>query len=164
MLRFISKKLHLVPYFTLFKNESLKLAHSKLKVLKVIIHTWFEFWLSQILHYLSITDKLYLVLWYFILNRITLEVKKKGIKKIRSIWKQVISNYLYLPLPVFTVAGLNAFQTIVSQILVAINKEIPDPKPYPFCNNSSSNKTIRPATNNCKSSNRKVVHIINIKT
>ena len=36
------------------------------------------------------------------------------------------------PFPVLTVAGLNAFHTIVSQMLVAINKEIPDPKPYPF--------------------------------
>ena len=34
-----------------------------------------------------------------------------------------------VPLPALIVAGLNAFQTIVSQIFVAINSEIPDPKP-----------------------------------
>ena len=34
-----------------------------------------------------------------------------------------------LPLPVLTVAGENAFHTIVSQMLVAINREIPDPRP-----------------------------------
>lgn len=36
-----------------------------------------------------------------------------------------------VPRPVLTVAGENAFQTIVSQILVAIKSEIPDPRPYP---------------------------------
>lgn len=34
-----------------------------------------------------------------------------------------------LPLPVLTVVGLNAFQTIVSQMLVAMNREIPEPSP-----------------------------------
>lgn len=35
-------------------------------------------------------------------------------------------------MPVFIVAGENAFQTIVSQIFVAIKREIPEPSPYPF--------------------------------
>lgn len=37
------------------------------------------------------------------------------------------NNYL----PVLTVAGENAFQTIVSQMFVAMKREIPDPRPYP---------------------------------
>ena len=35
------------------------------------------------------------------------------------------------------VVGDNAFQMMFSQMLVAMNNEIPEPKPYPFCNNSS---------------------------
>jgi hypothetical protein len=42
---------------------------------------------------------------------------------------------------VFKVIGENDFQTMVSQTLVAINNEIPDPNPYPF-DNISSNKMI----------------------
>lgn len=38
----------------------------------------------------------------------------------------------YVPLPVFTVVGLKAFHTMVSQMLVAMKREIPEPKPYPF--------------------------------
>lgn len=38
-------------------------------------------------------------------------------------------NIQFLPLPVLTVAGENAFQTMVSQMFVAINSEIPDPRP-----------------------------------
>ena len=53
-----------------------------------------------------------------------------------------------IPRPVLIVVGLNAFQTIVSHMLVAINNEIPEPSPYPFCSNSSSSRTMRPATNN----------------
>lgn len=34
-----------------------------------------------------------------------------------------------VPLPVLMVVGLKAFQTMVSQMLVAIKREIPDPKP-----------------------------------
>lgn len=34
-----------------------------------------------------------------------------------------------LPRPVLTVAGLNAFHTIVSQMFVAMNSEIPLPRP-----------------------------------
>lgn len=51
-------------------------------------------------------------------------------------------------LPVLTVAGENAFQTMVSQILVAIKRDIPLPNPYPFCRSSSNSNTISPATNN----------------
>lgn len=51
-----------------------------------------------------------------------------------------------LPRPVFTVVGLNAFHTIVSQILVAMKSEMPEPRPYPFCRSSSKSRTINPAT------------------
>jgi len=34
-----------------------------------------------------------------------------------------------LPRPVLTVAGLKAFHTIVSQMFVAMKREIPDPRP-----------------------------------
>lgn len=34
-----------------------------------------------------------------------------------------------VPLPVLIVVGENAFQIIVSQIFVAMNREIPDPRP-----------------------------------
>lgn len=51
-----------------------------------------------------------------------------------------------LPRPVFTVVGLNAFHTIVSQILVAMKREMPEPRPYPFWSSSSKSRTIKPAT------------------
>lgn len=35
-----------------------------------------------------------------------------------------------VPRPVLMVVGENAFQMIVSQMFVAMNNEIPDPKPY----------------------------------
>lgn len=35
-----------------------------------------------------------------------------------------------VPLPVLIVVGENAFQIIVSQMLVAMNREMPDPRPY----------------------------------
>lgn len=54
-----------------------------------------------------------------------------------------------LPLPVLTVVGLKAFHTMVSQMLVAMNKEIPEPRPYPFWSSSSRSRTIMPATNSC---------------
>ena len=64
-------------------------------------------------------------------------------------WINTCAEYQwFLPLPVLTVAGLKAFHIIVSQMFVAINNEIPDPRPYPFCSNSSNSNTIRPATNN----------------
>lgn len=34
-----------------------------------------------------------------------------------------------LPLPVLTVVGLKAFHTMVSQMLVAMNREMPEPRP-----------------------------------
>lgn len=34
-----------------------------------------------------------------------------------------------VPLPVFTVVGENDFHTIVSQIFVAMKREMPDPRP-----------------------------------
>jgi len=37
-----------------------------------------------------------------------------------------------IPLSVLMVIGEKHFQIMVSQILVAMNKEIPDPRPYPF--------------------------------
>lgn len=55
-----------------------------------------------------------------------------------------------LPRPVFTVVGLNAFHTIVSQMLVAMKREMPEPRPYPFCRSSSKRRTIRPATKSCQ--------------
>lgn len=50
------------------------------------------------------------------------------------------------PRPVLMVVGENAFQTIDSQMLVAMNSEIPLPRPYPFWSSSSSRMTTRPAT------------------
>ena len=75
-----------------------------------------------------------------------------------------------VPLPVLIVVGEKAFHMIDSQILVAINRDIPyiindnddndiyddnddvipEPNPYPFCNNSSRVMTTIPAANNCK--------------
>lgn len=43
--------------------------------------------------------------------------------------KHVVTVTAHIPLPVLMVVGLKAFQTMVSQILVAINREIPDPNP-----------------------------------
>ena len=42
------------------------------------------------------------------------------------------------------VIGERLLQTIFSQILTAINKETPDPSPYPFCNISSNRITMNP--------------------
>jgi len=42
-----------------------------------------------------------------------------------------------VPASVFKVIGENDFHKIVSQTLVAINNEIPEPNPYPFDNISS---------------------------
>lgn len=39
------------------------------------------------------------------------------------------SHVRFSPLPVLTVAGLKAFQTMVSQMLVAMKREIPEPRP-----------------------------------
>jgi hypothetical protein len=43
------------------------------------------------------------------------------------------------------VMGEKAFQTMVSHILVAMKREIPDPNPYPFYNISSSMMMMYPA-------------------
>ena len=56
----------------------------------------------------------------------------------------------FLPRPVLTVVGLKAFHTMVSQILVAMKREMPEPKPYPFCRSSSKSRTIKPATKSCE--------------
>jgi hypothetical protein len=47
-----------------------------------------------------------------------------------------------------TVIGENAFQIMLSQMLTAMNKEIPDPRPYPFYNISSSIKIMIDAKTN----------------
>lgn len=54
------------------------------------------------------------------------------------------------PRPVLTVVGLKAFHTMVSQMFVAMKREIPEPRPYPFCRSSSRSRTIRPATKSCE--------------
>ncbi len=51
-----------------------------------------------------------------------------------------------IPLSVLKVIGEKVFQTMLSQILMAMKREIPEfPRPYPLDNNSSNNKTIIPA-------------------
>ena len=52
-------------------------------------------------------------------------------------------------LPVLIVAGLNDFHTIVSQMLVAMKREMPEPRPYPFWSSSSNSRTTRPAHSSC---------------
>jgi hypothetical protein len=48
-------------------------------------------------------------------------------------WKRAIMAPSYsVPISVLVVIGEKAFQTMVSQILVAMKREIPDPNPYPF--------------------------------
>lgn len=37
-----------------------------------------------------------------------------------------------VPFPTFMVVGERAFQTMVSQMFVAINNEMPEPRPYPY--------------------------------
>lgn len=59
------------------------------------------------------------------------------------------------PRPVLTVVGLKAFHTMVSQMFVAMKREIPEPRPYPFCSSSSKSKTIKPATKSCGNLKRK---------
>ena len=56
-----------------------------------------------------------------------------------------------VPRPVSTVAGEKALHTIVSLKLVAIKRQISEPRPslyispYPFWRSSSSSRTMRPA-------------------
>jgi hypothetical protein len=42
------------------------------------------------------------------------------------------------------VMGLRDLQTIFSEILTAMNKEMPEPRPYPFCSISSKRITMNP--------------------
>lgn len=49
------------------------------------------------------------------------------------------------PRPVLMVVGEKAFQTIDSQMLVAMKREIPDPRPYPLVRSSSRRMTISAA-------------------
>lgn len=43
------------------------------------------------------------------------------------------------------VTGLNANQKMVSEVLATMNKEMPDPRPYPFLSISSNKMTMNPA-------------------
>lgn len=54
-----------------------------------------------------------------------------------------------VPWSVLIVIGEKLFQSMFSQMLVAMNKEIPEPKPYPFYSNSSNKITITPAKKSC---------------
>jgi hypothetical protein len=45
--------------------------------------------------------------------------------------------------------GLNERHTIFYEILTAINKEMPEPNPYPFCSISSSRITMNPEAVSC---------------
>ena len=58
------------------------------------------------------------------------------------------------PRPVLTVLGEKAFQMMFSQMLVAINREIPDPRPYPLDRSSSRSMTINEAETSCRMSNK----------
>ena len=49
------------------------------------------------------------------------------------------------PRPVFTVVGLKAFQMMLSHWFVAMNREMPEPRPYPFVKSSSRQMTMMPA-------------------
>lgn len=64
----------------------------------------------------------------------------------------------------FTVVGLKAFHTMVSQMFVAMKREIPDPRPYPFWSSSSKSRTIRPATNSCLKKFENSVSLVKLYT
>jgi len=49
------------------------------------------------------------------------------------------------PYSVLIVIGEKLFQRMISQMFVAINSEIPLPRPYPFYSSSSRSNTIMPA-------------------
>lgn len=49
------------------------------------------------------------------------------------------------PYSVLIVIGEKLFHKMISQMFVAINSEIPEPRPYPFWSNSSNKSTITPA-------------------
>ncbi len=42
------------------------------------------------------------------------------------------------------VMGLSDLQTMFSEMLTAIKRDIPEPSPYPFCSMSSSRITMNP--------------------
>lgn len=48
-----------------------------------------------------------------------------------------------------TVYGENAFQMMFSQMLVAMNREMPEPRPYPLVSSSSRQMTMMPAATSC---------------
>ena len=54
------------------------------------------------------------------------------------------------PRPVLTVVGENAFQMMDSHWFVAMNSEMPLPRPYPFVSISSRQMTIMPAMKSCR--------------
>jgi len=55
----------------------------------------------------------------------------------------------WVPEAVEMVVGERDFQMMVSQMFVAIKREIPEPNPYPFCKSSSQTMTRIPAKNSC---------------
>jgi hypothetical protein len=64
-------------------------------------------------------------------------------------WKKaIIAPSNSVPDSVFIVIGLKALHKIFSQRFVAMNNDIPEPKPYPFYIISSSIMTIIPANTN----------------
>lgn len=63
---------------------------------------------------------IYFQLWSVTLQHLFLQHHLKVSNRLRQ---------KFLPFPVFTVAGLKAFQTIVSQMLVAMKSDIPEPSP-----------------------------------
>lgn len=55
----------------------------------------------------------------------------------------------YVPYYDLMVIGLNDFHTMLYEILTAMNKDIPEPSPYPFCSISSRRMTMNPEAVNC---------------
>lgn len=80
-------------------------------------------------------------------------------KKAAFLYKPLVkkTDCAILPRPVFTVVGLNAFHTMVSQILVAMKREMPEPRPYPFWSSSSKSRTIKPATKSYSKKKKKAL-------
>mmetsp|Transcript_8121 Transcript_8121/g.50263 ORF Transcript_8121/g.50263 Transcript_8121/m.50263 type:complete len:249 (+) Transcript_8121:5413-6159(+) len=54
-----------------------------------------------------------------------------------------------IPRPVLIVVGLKAFQMMFSHMLVAMKRDMPEPRPYPFCKSSSKQMTMMPAMTSC---------------
>lgn len=53
------------------------------------------------------------------------------------------------PRPRSTVAGLSALVTTPSQVLAAVNREMPEPNPYPFWRSSSRKMATMPPSTSC---------------